>query len=169
MKKRGGSWNYIILVVIISFFLFGWFSNNYYKKISLELKERPYGFFNSEKSSPKDRIKDREILVYNSMVVLNVSNVEWSKYANTNSMDPLLDETANGLEIKPETEEDIEVGDVIVYEPSWDSGLIVHRVISIEEDEQGRYYVVKGDNSEIVDPEKVRFSQIVGVLVGVLY
>ena len=61
------------------------------------------------------------------------------------------------------------MGDVIVYEPSWDSGLIVHRVISIEEDEQGRYYVVKGDNSEIVDPEKVRFSQIVGVLVGVLY
>lgn len=129
----------------------------------------PYGFFNSEKNSPKDRIKDGEILVYNSMVVLNVSNVEWSKYTNTNSMDPLLDETANGLEIKPETEEDITVGDVIVYKPSWDAGLIVHRVISIEEDEQGKYYIVKGDNSETADSEKVRFNQIVGVLVGVLY
>lgn len=152
----------IVLLVLIVFFLFGWFSNNYYKTI---LNNEDYG----EKDSPGNRILDEQILVYNSMVVLNVSGAEWAKYDNTNSMDPLLDETANGLEVKPETEKDITVGDVIVYEPTWTHGLLAHRVISIEEDEQGVYYAVKGDNSEVADPEKVRFNQISGVLVGVLY
>lgn len=155
----------VILLILVIFFLFGWYSNNHYQKMFGELKEGDYG----EKDSPIDRIGDNQILVYDGMVVLNVSGVEWAKYTDTNSMDPLLDDTANGLEIRPETEEDIGVGDVIVYEPKWTQGLLAHRVISIGEDEQGTYYTVKGDNSESADPEKVRFNQISGVLVGVLY
>lgn len=154
----------IVLLIIIIFFLFGWYSSNYYKTVFDETKSG-YG----EKPSPIDRIMDKQILVYNSMVVLNVSGVEWTKYTDTNSMDPLLDDTANGLEIRPETEKDITIGDVIVYEPTWTHGLLTHRIISIGEDEQGTYYIVKGDNSEAADPEKVRFNQISGVLVGVLY
>ncbi len=170
MKKRGGSWKSLIFLVLVAgFFLFGWFSNNYYKKVSIELKERPYGFSSSEKYSPKDRIKSNQIIVYDSMVVLNISNIEWSEYEDTNSMDPLLDKHSNGLEVKPEKEEDITVGDVIVYKPKWASGFVIHRVVSINEDEQGRYYIVKGDNSDTVDPEKVRFDQVAGILVGIIY
>lgn len=155
----------IVLLIIIIFFLFGWYSNYKYTRTFGELKYASYG----EKDSPIDRIDDKQILVYNGMVVLNVSGVEWAKYTDTNSMDPLLDDTANGLEIKPKSEGDIVVGDVIVYEPKWTQGLLAHRVISIGHDEQGTYYTVKGDNSESADPEKVRFNQISGVLVGVLY
>lgn len=170
MKKRGSSWkSLIVLFVIVGFFLFGWYSNTYYSRVSTELKAKPYGLLNSEKYSPKDRIKDKQLIVYDSMVVLNVSNVEWSQYTDTNSMDPVLDETANGLTIKPETEEDISIGDVVSYSPSWTQGILPHRVIDIGKDEHGRYYIVKGDNSEIADPEKVRFDQIEGVLIGVIY
>ena len=169
MKKRG-NWKKLIGVFVITcFFLFGWYANVYYKKSAIELNWGINNFSSSEKPLPLDRVKDGQILVYDSMVVLNISNVEWSKYDNTNSMNPLLDETSNGLEIKPETEDDIIVGDIIIYRPNWTIGLIIHRVISIEEDRQGKYYVVKGDNSQISDPEKVRFSQVEGVLLGILY
>ena len=52
-------------------------------------------------------------------------------------MDPLLDEEANGLEITPQNQEDLQVGDVIAYETN--IGIIVHRIIDINEDEQGWY------------------------------
>ncbi len=165
-KKRGINLKKIaVLLIIIVFFLFGWYSNNHYKKMFDESNTSFY----DEKQSPMNRILDKQILVYNSMVVLNVSGVEWAKYTDTNSMDPLLGKDANGLELKPENENDITVGDIVVYEPKWTYGLLAHRVISIEKDEQGIYYTIKGDNSDTADPEKVRFNQISGVLVGVLY
>lgn len=170
MKKRGVSKGSLIIVsILIIFFLFGWYSNTYYNKVSIRLQEMPYGISEGEKNSPKDWIRDKQIMVYNNMVVLNISNVEWASYTDTNSMDPVLDETTNGLEIKPEKEEDITKGDIIVYKPGWADGLLVHRVLDVDKDEQGTYYTVKGDNSEIADPEKVRFNQVTGVVIGVLY
>lgn len=47
--------------------------------------------------------------------------------------------------------------------------LLVHRILAVSKDEQGTYYTVKGDNSEIADPEKIRFNQVTGVVIGVLY
>jgi len=165
-KKRGVILRKsIVLLILIIFFLFGWYSNHKYTRTFGELKGIGYG----EKDSPANRISDDQILVYNSMVILNISGVEWAKYTDTKSMDPLLDDTVNGLEVRPESEEDIVVGDVIVYQPKWTQGLLAHRVISKGQDEQGTYYTVKGDNSKDADPEKVRFNQIQGVLVGVLY
>ena len=84
-------------------------------------------------------------------------------------MDPFIDAEANSFEIKPGNESDIKVGDIISYKPSDYSGMIVHRVIKIGMDEQGWYATVKGDNLKSPDPDKVRFSQINGVLVGIIY
>ena len=47
--------------------------------------------------------------------------------------------------------------------------MIIHRVIETGYDEQGWFAVTKGDNLKEKDPEKVRFNQIVGLVVGVLY
>jgi len=117
--------------------------------------------------SPHDRIKESQILVYDDRVVLQVGNAYLAGYADTNSMDPLLDDMSNGLEVMPQSEDDIYVGDVIVYET--DIGLIVHRVVEIGSDEEGKYFILKGDNNTSKDPYKVRFGQIKYVLVGVLY
>jgi hypothetical protein len=45
----------------------------------------------------------------------------------------------------------------------------VHRVVGIENDENGIYFVTKGDNYYKEDPYKVRFSQVDGIIVGILY
>ena len=120
-----------------------------------------------ERPSPSNWIKESQIKVYRDRVVLDIKNANWSKFTNTNSMDPFLDEDANAIEILPENPEDIKVGDVISYKTVF--GILIHRVIEIGEDKQGIYYIVKGDNNYLRDPFKVRYEDVEGVLVAIIY
>lgn len=124
---------------------------------------------NQELISPSDRIKEDQIFVYNDRIVITIDNAEWTSYTDTNSMDPLIDETANGLELVPKNENELYVGDVVAYEPTWAEGLIVHRIVEKNHDENGTYFILRGDNNTTSDPGKVRFKQIKYVLIGVLY
>lgn len=118
-------------------------------------------------ASPYDRIKEDQILVYDSKVVIQIKDASLAEYADTNSMDPFIDSGSNGIEIIPESEEDLHVGDVVTYES--DIGLIVHRIVNVEYDREGKYFVLKGDNNATEDPYKVRFNQVRYILVGVIY
>ncbi len=124
-------------------------------------------FSSDEIMSPEDHISEEQIRVYDDRVVLEINDPVWSSFTNTNSMDPLLDIGANGIEIKPQSEEDIHVGDVISYKT--ENGVVIHRVIEIGYDEEGIYYMMKGDNNPIADKDKVRFSDLQGILVAVVY
>ena len=112
-------------------------------------------------------LKNSEIKVYKDKVVLEIPNALWAGFTNTNSMDPFLDERSNAVEIKPSNPEAIKVGDVIAYDSPY--GTLIHRVVEKGHDQQGIYYRVKGDNSTITDPMKVRFEQVEGVVVAVIY
>ena len=144
----------IILFVIIGF------STLIYANSKTILKEKP---------SPYDHIKESQIEVLNDKIIIYVDNPSFSKYADTNSMDPLFDKDANGLEIIPQNENDIHVGDVIAYQSSYVDGLVVHRVIEAGNDAKGKYFILKGDNNPDQDPEKIRFDQIKYLLIGVIY
>ena len=124
--------------------------------------------FDNEKSSPGDWLSDDQIKVLQNMVVIQQEDVILSSFADTNSMDPLLDSGANGLEIKPVRGE-LEVGDIISYDSDVFDGVVIHRIVEIDSDSLGEYYLDQGDNNGAVDPEKVRFEQIEGVLIGILY
>ena len=119
-----------------------------------------------DKPSPADWVQEKDILIYNDRVVILVPNATLSSYAFSKSMDPLLDGTANGIEIKPNSPEDIHVGDIIAYEK--DGGLIVHRVIETGIDEQGWFCVTKGDNA-LQSDGKVRFNQIYAITIMIIY
>ena len=128
----------------------------------------PASFFNSpELHSPSDWIKEQQINVYPNQVVIKVNNPVWASFTNTNSMDPFIDETSNAIEIKPKSALDIKVGDVISYQTKY--GVIIHRVVKVDKDNKGIYYSVKGDNNKLTDPIKVRFKDVVGVVVAVIY
>lgn len=124
-------------------------------------------YITQERMSPKDRISQDQISVYKDRVVLDIENPSWAKFTDTNSMDPFIDAGANSIEIKPKSAADISTGDVISYYHGED--LIVHRVILVGEDSEGIFYIVKGDNNSRPDPEKVRFEQVNGILVAVIY
>lgn len=120
-----------------------------------------------EKPSPGNWVKENQIVIYPDRVVIFIPNASLSRYANTNSMLPFFDETANGIEIKPISPQDIHVGDIIAYES--EGNLIVHRVIKIGADEEGWYCVAKGDNSPVQDTGKIRFKDINYVTIMIIY
>ncbi|HLC63130.1 MAG TPA: hypothetical protein VJJ21_02315 [Candidatus Nanoarchaeia archaeon] len=121
----------------------------------------------SVKLTPPDRIKESQIHVYEDKIIIDIKNPKWARFANTNSMVPFLDEGTNAIQIQPGNPEDIQLGDIISYE--YGDSIIIHRVVEINEDSEGKYYIVKGDNNPQEDPIRVRFPQIKRILVGVIY
>ncbi len=148
----------ILIAVILIFFSIITFTSH-----SAEVPLGP----NNERPSPHNHIPEKNIIVYDNKVVIFIPGVSWTSYKDTNSMDPVLDKEANGLEIVPESPENIYIGDIVAYEAP--EGLIVHRVIEKGEDEQGVYFILKGDNNPEPDPGKIRFEQIKYLLVGIIY
>lgn len=120
-----------------------------------------------ELNSPGDWIKQEQIKIYGDKIVLEIQNPLWATFTDTNSMDPFIDEKAHAIEVSPEKADAINVGDVISYQTK--EGIIIHRVIEKRIDEEGVYYVVKGDNSSVSDPNKIRFEEVQGVVVAVIY
>jgi signal peptidase I len=81
-------------------------------------------------------------------------------------MEPLLDENSNGIRIIPKSEEDIHIGDIISFEKNKD--LIIHRVIDKGVDNNGTYFITKGDNNNVSDG-KIRFEDIRYITIGVIW
>ena len=134
---------------------------------SLTEKQIPASLGARDVHSPSDWVKPGQIKVYSDHVELAIPNVTWAAFTDTNSMDPLIDADAHALEIKPTQAENIQVGDVIAYQSSY--GIIIHRIVDKGIDKQGFYYRVKGDNNRAIDPVVVRFNDVQGVLVAVIY
>ena len=122
-----------------------------------------------EKQSPADRIKDSDINVFANSVRIDIKNAKWRTYIDSNSMDPLIDEGTTTIEIKPKNANEIKVGDIIAFNAEGYDYAFVHRVVEIGNDENGIYFVTKGDNYYKEDSDKVRFEDVEGVVVGILY
>ncbi|MBU1201051.1 MAG: hypothetical protein KJ583_02295 [Nanoarchaeota archaeon] len=122
----------------------------------------------TERISPSDWISERQIEVHSDRVIIDIKDAQWAAFTNTNSMDPVLDETANAIQIVPRSEAEVGVGDIVSYvHPT--AGRIIHRVVYKGQDENGTYFIMKGDNNPTSDPDKVRFEQIKTVTVAIIY
>ena len=156
---------YLILVFLV--FALGFFTAIFSYEYASQALEHPLSFFAvGSESAPSDFIKESSIEVYPDKIILRVENASLSEYAPTGSMRPLFDAGANGIRLAPESESDINVGDIITFERN--SILIVHRVIEKGEDATGVYFITKGDNN-LVSDGKVRFKDIKYKTIGILY
>jgi len=122
--------------------------------------------FRDEINAPYDFISEDQILVDNGNIVINLSNYTLRRFESSGSMLPFLSENSTGVGIKPETEKDIHVGDIITFKQ--DNKVVVHRVVDKGEDEKGAYFITKGDNNGIKD-SKIQFENIDSVIVAVIY
>jgi signal peptidase I len=129
--------------------------------------EAPFGI-SEDISSPSDWIAEENILVYSDYAQIDVSGLQWAKFTDTNSMDPIFDEGANVLQKVPLREE-LTVGDIISYGVNTSEYLTIHRIVEIGSDSDGWYVITKGDNNPTVDIGKVRFNQVEKVVVAVIY
>lgn len=119
--------------------------------------------------SPGNHILEDSIHVYKDKIVIDIENARWAKFLDSNSMDPIIDSGANSIELVPKSPEQLQVGDIVSYESKYAEGIFIHRIIEIGEDELGWYCRLKGDNLDNIDPGRIRFNQIHGVVVGILY
>ena len=148
----------LVIGIIIGGLAFSFFSSG----SNFEL---PFGS-TSEKASPSNWITEDQIRVKPDEIIIKVKGAMISKYANTNSMDPTLDEDSNGIEIPVTSPNQINPGDIITYER--DGNLIVHRVNHTGYDKEGWYCITKGDNNFGSDG-KIRFKDIRYITIGILY
>lgn len=78
----------------------------------------------------------------------------------SDSMEPTLYE--GDIAIVEDNPDNIQVGDIVIYNATWYPRPIIHRVIAIKHDYYGNtLYVIKGDNNPVPDPELVYRSQII--------
>jgi signal peptidase I len=126
-----------------------------------------FSVFGEKKTySPYNFIKDEQITLEEDRVIIEVNDPVFSRYTNSKSMSPMLNEESTGIGFKPNSEIDIHLGDIVSFRQ--DGNLIVHRVVEISEDDFGKYFITRGDNNNLND-EKIRFSDIESVLIGVIY
>ena len=152
-----------LIIVILVFFL-GLIANSLVNSVTYV----PYSTSAVEQISPADHITLKHINLYEDKLVLNLDNMKLVSFEDTNSMDPVIDVRSNAIEIMPKSPSDIGVGDIISFKT--ESGQIfIHRVVAISSDSEGIYYLTKGDNNKELDPVRVRFANVVGLLVGILY
>jgi hypothetical protein len=130
--------------------------------------EMPFGtgFVIGDVGAPSTWVADEEIILFDNEVLLRIENVSMSRYASTGSMLPTLGRNSRGLVVVPRDVGQVGVGDIVSFR---DFGrLIVHRVVEKGTDEEGVYFITKGDNSDFLDG-KIRFEDIEHVLIGILY
>ncbi len=158
-----------LLIALVGAAQLGWISHELYTLTSTQMIPEITGLsIASAKEVPLDRINEQQIRVLQDKIEILVPNAQWATLSDTHSMEPLLFKGANALQIVPHNSSDIHVGDIVSYEePS--VGVIIHRVTAIGTDEQGWFAILKGDNNPNPDNEKVRFSQVRKVLIGVIY
>lgn len=124
------------------------------------------GYSNNNPEAPGNWVKTNQINVYDNAIVIAIEGTSLSKYASTGSMKPVLDKDSNGIRIKPENAEQIDIGDIVTFEQ--DNELIIHRVIEKGKDEKGTWFITKGDNNNVSDG-KIYFQDIRYVTIGVLW
>ena len=127
----------------------------------------PFSINSNSVDSPSDHISDNELHVFADKIVIEKQDLIWAKIKDTHSMEPALNKDSITLEVIPESSSSINKGDIISYR--YNSMIIIHRVTETGKDEQGWFALTKGDNNKEPDPYKVRFSQIKGLVVGILY
>jgi hypothetical protein len=121
---------------------------------------------NQEVSSPMNRIPNKDILVFPDRVVLLVQDATLTNYDDTGSMNPTIGKNTKGIRISPKEESEIQVGDIVSFRRN--NVLIVHRVIERGIDEEGVFFITKGDNNPFPD-EKIRFQDIEYLTLAIIW
>jgi signal peptidase I len=126
-----------------------------------------FAIFNNNKiNSPSDFIKEDQISFEDGKIIISLDHAVLSRYTNSESMLPILGKDSTGIGIKPNSSDEINVGDIVSFKQ--DNQIIVHRIIEKGIDKEGVYFITKGDNSNEKD-NMIRFKDIDSVLVAILY
>lgn len=122
-----------------------------------------------ERLSPKGIFPQSSVVAYADRAVIKESGLTLLKnIADTNSMDPVFDTGHTLIARKEDFHDQLKPGDIVVYHAGY-GRYVVHRIIEITTDEQGKSYKLEGDNNNMPDPYLVKDVHIKYLIVGVVY
>jgi signal peptidase I len=82
------------------------------------------------------------------------------------TMEPIL--YRGDIVVVDKNPNNIQVGDIVIYNPTWFPNPVIHRVISIKNEPNGTVlYEMKGDNNFELDPELISSEQIISKVVKI--
>ncbi len=123
----------------------------------------------SIQAGPFARIGREDIQIYEDRVIINVNKAFPVYFTESRSMYPFINQNVYAIEMKPDSPDELKVGDIVGFESQLFNTTIVHRIVETGFDDEGWFAVTKGDANPALDPEKVRFKSIRGVLIGLIY
>ena len=101
----------------------------------------------------------KEVASYAVILVIVLIAAQHLNVVVSGSMEPafyrgdiVLVEKANFLGINEFNPNDVQVGDVVVYDAKWFDQPVIHRIINITEINGTTMYMIKGDNNNAPDP-----------------
>lgn len=149
---------FFVVMLVVSSFLLGSLSDDAVRIVFPSSGDVP---------SPSNKLHLSQIKSYDDKIVILVKNASLVSYANTKSMDPCVDESMTGISISPSSKSDIHIGDIVSF--NYKNRVVTHRVFKRGWDEKGWYIMTKGDNVPSQDYVKIRWEQIEGIQIGLLY
>lgn len=104
------------------------------------------------------------VIIEGNKIIITLNDSGLAIFGSSSSMLPTLNHNTKAIEIAPEN---LRIGNIISYKQG--NEIIAHRIMDIGADDLGVYYITKGDNNNIVDPDKIRKEQIQGKIVVLIY
>ena len=109
----------------------------------------------------------KEVVSYAIILIIVLIAAQHLNVVVSGSMEPafyrgdiVMVEKANFFGIDEFNPEEVQVGDVVVYDAAWYDQPVIHRVINITDINGTTMYVIKGDNNDHADPYYVKADQI---------
>lgn len=109
----------------------------------------------------------KEIAVYIVLIILVLIAAQHLNVVVSGSMEPVMYrgdivvlEKANLLGLQEFNPDEVEVGDIVVYNAAWHDEPVIHRVIEKGQINSTTVFKIKGDNNDVADPYWVTESQI---------
>ena len=109
----------------------------------------------------------KEIASYVVILIIVLIAAQHLNVVVSGSMEPafyrgdiVLIEKADFFGIHEFNVDDVEVGDVVVYDAKWFNQPVIHRIINITDINGTTMYMIKGDNNNAPDPYYVTKEQI---------
>jgi len=108
---------------------------------------------------------------YDGRTQIDLDEYVWIYYnlSDTNSMYPTITKNSHGIGLKLKEDTVINVGDIISFKVKGFDHNYAHRVIEIGYDEEGEYFITKGDNNRQKDDIKIRRKDIDYVVAAIIY
>ncbi|MCL2157607.1 MAG: signal peptidase I [Methanobrevibacter sp.] len=109
----------------------------------------------------------KEIIAYLVVIIVAFFIAQHMNVVVSESMEPVLYrgdivivEKSNLFGINEFDPNEVEVGDIVVYNATWFPNPVIHRVIDVSYENGTKYFTIQGDNNLVEDPELVSPSQI---------